>query len=275
MSCCVFGPGLVGSFLGAAAGSVLAIPGSSGAVRGTTIVLAGRRISWQPRLARLDQVAAELAAGLPLLIASRVHQTPWDVLPTAARAAQNGLGQPRAVVTCFFAIDRAADGALCATGPSPRVVVGAADHWWSPVFAAWRAHGLEVEVSADPRPAQWEKTVLNATVGPLCLATGLSMGAVWADEQLRRLVLDATAEGEDLALACGVACPAGMVARAQAFFSQVGSHRPSLVADPGELPWVLGSLLASARHRGHPVPHLQRIADLVAAQRGRAAAEPG
>jgi hypothetical protein len=274
MTCCVFGPGLVGSFLGAAAGSTLAIPGPSGAVRATRILLAGRELTWHPRLTRLDQLGAELASGLPLLVTSRVHQTPWSRLPADARAAQNGLGQPRAVVTCFFAIDRAPDGVLSATGPSPRVVVSAPDRSWSPVFAAWQAHGLEVEVCGDPRPAQWEKTVLNATVGPLCLATGLSMGAVWADDRLCRLVLDATAEGDALARACGVACPPGMVARAQAFFSQVGSHRPSLLADHGELPWVLGSLIASARQRAFPVPHLQRIADLVAAHLGRALAEP-
>jgi hypothetical protein len=274
MTCCVFGPGLVGSFLGAAAGSALAIPGPSGAVTATTIILAGRTLTWRPRLARLDELAAELAAGLPLLVASRVHQTPWHRLPGAARAAQNGLGQPRPVVTCFFAIDRAPDGALSATGPSPRVVVSQADRRWSPVFAAWRAHGLEVEVCADPRPAQWEKTVLNATVGPLCLGTGLSMGAVWADDRLRQLALDATAEGDGLARACGVDCPPGMVARAQAFFSQVGAHRPSLLDDPGELPWVLGRLLAYARDRAVPVPQLQRIADLAARQLGRPVAEP-
>jgi hypothetical protein len=274
MTCCVFGPGLVGSFLGAAAGSVLAIPGPSGAVRATSILLAGRQLTWQPRLARLDEVAPELASGLPLLVASRVHQTPWSRLPADARAAQNGLGQPRAVVTCFFAIDRDPDGVLSATGPSPRVVVSAADRSWSPVFAAWRAHGLKVEICGDPRPAQWEKTVLNATVGPLCLASGLSMGAVWSDDQLRQLVLAATAEGEGLARACGVACPPGMVDRAQAFFSQVGAHRPSLLADPGELPWVLGSLLASARRCAFPVPHLQRIADRVATHLGCALAEP-
>ncbi len=274
MTCCVFGPGLVGSFLGAAAGSTVAIPGPSGAVRATAIMLNGRRLGWRPRLARLDELAAELAAGLPLLVAARVHQTPWSSLPDSARAAQNGLGQPRAVVTCFFAIDRAPDGTLSATGPSPRVVVSAGDQRWDAVFSAWRGHGLEVEVCADPRPAQWEKTVLNATVGPLCLATGLSMGAVWADAELRRLVLAATAEGEVLARACGVACPPGMSARAQSFFSQVGAHRPSLLADPGELPWVLGSLLTSARQRAVPVPQLQRISDLVATHLGRDAAEP-
>ncbi len=274
MTCCVFGPGLVGSFLGAAAGSALAIAGPSGAVRAHSIALAGQRIAWQPRLVRLEEVTSELAAGLPLLVAARVHQTPWELLPAAARAAQNGLGQPRAVVTCFFAVDRAADGVLSATGPAPRVVVSTADGGWAAVFAAWQARGLSVEECADPRPAQWEKTVLNATVGPLCLATGLSMGAVWADLPLRRLVLDATAEGDELARSCGVASTPGMVERAQTFFAQVGAHRPSLLSDPGELPWVLGSLLDHAQRCQRAVPHLQRIADLVAAKLGRKLAQP-
>lgn len=271
MTCCVFGPGLVGSFLGAAAGSTVAIPGPSGAVRATRIRLRGTDVIWNPRLVNLTDASS---IELPVLIASRVHQTPWNRLPDDARAAQNGLGQPRAVVTCFFAIDRNADGVLGTTGPSPRVVVNRAEGGWGAVFAAWRAHGLTVEICDDPRPAQWEKTVLNATVGPLCLATGLTMGGVWLDARLRTLVLAATSEGDALGRASGVFCPPGMSERAETFFGQVGSHRPSLLADPGELPWVLGSLLESARRFAMPVPALQKIADLVASRQGLTVAVP-
>jgi len=271
MTCCVFGPGLVGSFLGAAAASAFAIPGPSGSVRAHRILLNGQEIAWQPRLVQLHD---EQVARQPVLIASRVHETPWDQLPLDARAAQNGLGQPRAVVTCFFAIDRRSDGVICATGPAPRVVVGAADGRWAAVFSSWRAHGLQVDICDDPRPAQWEKTVLNATVGPLCLATGLSMGSIWADARWRSLVLAATSEGETISRASGVACPAGMLARAERFFSQVGNHRPSLLDDPGELPWVLGFLLEAAEDLRLPAPALREIVGLVASRHGTPLAAP-
>jgi hypothetical protein len=269
MTCWVLGPGLVGSLLGAAAGSPVAIPGPGGAVRASRIRLGGRELRWHPRLAGIAELGG---AGLPLVVAARVHRTPWAGLPADAHAAQNGLGQPRAVITCFFAVDLDAAGVLHPTGPAPRLVTGPGGARWEPVFAAWSDAGLQVEVVDDPRPAQWEKTVLNATVGPLCLATGLGMGAVWADAGLRALVLAATAEGEALARACGIACPMGMAARAERFFAAVGDHRPSLLADPGELPWVLGALLRHAAGQRRAVPALQRIASMVDAGSGGAVA---
>ncbi len=48
-----------------------------------------------------------------------------------------------------------------------------------------------------------EKAFLNATVGPLCLATGLGMGAVWRDAGLRRaLGADGSAVVQPAAAGC-------------------------------------------------------------------------
>jgi ketopantoate reductase len=201
---------------------------------------------------------------LPLLVATRVHRTPWADLPGEVLAAQNGLGQPRPVATCRFAVDLDDDGVLHATGPRPHVIVGPLAACWVPVLQAWEDAGIVVERVADARGAQWEKAVLNATVGPLCLSSGLTMAAVWDDPALRRLTLDATAEGEALGLAAGLPLAPGMVARATAFFAEVGDHHPSVVRDAGELPWVLGALLASADAQRMAVPALARIAALVA-----------
>jgi ketopantoate reductase len=261
MTCGVFGPGLVGSFLGAAAGAPWTVTGPSGRIRAGRVRLAGEVRDWAPRL------VPAVVGDLPLLIASRVHRTPWPALPADALAAQNGLGQPRAVATCFFAVDLDDHGVLHATGPYPRVVVGPLPPAWTPVLAAWEGAGIVVERVADPRAAQWEKAVFNATVGPLCLATGLTMAAVWDDPAWRRLVLDATAEGAALGDAVGIACPAGMVQRAEAFFAQLGDHQPSVVRDPGELPWVLGALTATAGRTRREAPALRRIEALVAARR--------
>jgi 2-dehydropantoate 2-reductase len=258
MTCGVFGPGLVGCFLGAAAGAPWTVVGPSGRPRATRVRLAEGVRSWTP------QVLAAPRHDLPLLVTTRVHRTPWATLPTDVLAAQNGLGQPRPVATCVFAVDLDADGVLHATGPRPRLIVGPLSAAWSPVLSAWEAAGIQVERVADPRGAQWEKAVLNATVGPLCLGSGLSMAAVWNDPALRQLTIDATAEGEALGHAAGLPIATGMVERATAFFAAVGDHQPSVVRDPGELPWVLGALLCRADEIRLPVPALRRIAALVA-----------
>ncbi|MBA3698902.1 MAG: hypothetical protein H0W78_08610 [Planctomycetes bacterium] len=258
MTCGVFGPGLVGCFLGAAAGAPWVVAGSSGRPRATRVRLGQRVMTWTP------QVIPTPRADLPLLVTTRVHRTPWESLPTEVLAAQNGLGQPRPVATCMFAVDLDADGVLHATGPRPRVVVGPLSAVWSPVLRAWEAAGIQVDQVADPRGAQWEKAVLNATVGPLCLATGRTMAAVWDDPVLRQLVLEATAEGEALGRAAGLPLAPGMVERATAFFAVVGDHHPSVMRDAGELPWVLGALLDAADRQRATTPALRHIAVLVA-----------
>ena len=269
MSLVVFGPGLVGAFLGAAAGAThsVARPGSRPLARRVRLPAHADHVTWRPRgttLAGLDAHAA-------VLIATSIPDTPWGALPADALAAQNGLGQPRAVVTCFLALDVGPDGAVRHVGPPPRLVLADPGPTWAETIAAWRAAGLTVEVVADPRPAQWEKAILNTTVGPLCLATGLGMGEVWADPALRALTMAGTDEGIAIARANGIAVDDGLAARAAAFFAQVGDHRPSLLKHAGELPWVLGQFQRAGQRAGLASPALERIAGLVEARTAHAA----
>jgi 2-dehydropantoate 2-reductase len=159
------------------------------------------------------------------------------------------------------------------------------------VVAAWRSAGIAVDEVADVRPAQWEKAILNATVGPLCLALAHDdgarvagggdadapsgvMAAVWSDARMRAQVLAATAEGERVAAAAGIAVAPGMVGRAERFFAAVGAHRPSVLRDAGELPWILGQILATGRRHGVPMPALAAISARVAAVAGPGAVLP-
>lgn len=252
----VLGPGLVGSYLGAAAQAAFAIPGPSGRLRYRRIRLPDATRGWSPQVTDLAQLPPDCL----VLVTCRTHQVPWPQLPMTALVAQNGLGQLRPVAVCFLALDVDADGSVSARGPAPRLVLARPQRSWAGVVRAWRASGIRCEVVEDVQPAQWEKAILNATVGPLCLATGLGMGAVWGDPALQRLVLDATAEGERIARACGVTVAPGLRGRAEQFFAQMRDHLPSVVRDPGELPAVLGVLLARARTHAIATPALSRIA---------------
>lgn len=257
MTCAILGPGLVGCYLGAAANAESVTVGPSGRIKSDLVRLASGTRRWLPRPIRL----IDLESSIPLLVCSRAHLTPWAQLPGKALCAQNGLGQPRPVAVCFFAVDLT-DGVIHATGTDPRIVVGPLPAAWIPVLSAWRSAGLIVDQVADARAAQWEKAVLNATVGPLCVATGLGMAAVWRDH--RDLVLSATAEGlaiasAELAALGAPGIPDGALDRAAAFFAAVGNHRPSAVVDHGELPWLFGPLAEAGRHHGIPAPSLEKI----------------
>ena len=254
----VLGAGLVGSFLGAAgaAGGVVTRTGSP--VTAQVRLPGGELRNWAPR-------PTLLSGRQPLLLACRAHHTPWsEVAGRTVLAAQNGLGQPVPLLVCFMALDRDAGGCIAARGVAPRLVLARPVAAWEPVLAAWTAAGLTVETVDDARPAQWEKAILNATVGPLCFATGLGMAEVWADASWRAGVLAATLEGGRIAAAAGITLRPGHVARAEEFFARVGAHRPSVLKDPGELPWILGALLAVAARYGVTCPALVRIAGQVA-----------
>lgn len=248
MSCTILGPGLVGCYLGAAAGSEQVVLGGSGALRGRRVALPSGTVEWQPEV-------VEITDG-PLLVCCRAPDTP-QALPADHLLAQNGIGQTGPAIACFFAIDQQADGTITATGPQPRIVIGRHPSQWRTVVTAWRKAGIRVDEVADVEAARWEKAILNATVGPLCLATGLSMGAVWATPDLRQLVLAATAEGMAIAHARGIEVRHDLVDTAQRFFSRVGDHQPSILADTRELPWVLDALVNAADRT--PCPALRRI----------------
>jgi len=244
MSITILGPGLVGSFLGAIAGAEAAITGPSGRIRALRARTPGGDYRWRPTL------LTEVDPAAPTLVATRSPDTPWDSLGPTCLVAQNGLGQPRPTLACFLAVDLRADGSVGWTGPRPRICLEPPLPCWEPALRAWAEAGITIDVMDDAEPARWEKAILNATVGPLCLASGLGMAAVWADPELRALVLEATAEGDAIATAEGVTIPPGLLARCEAFFSQAGGHRPSLLDDPRELHWVLDVLLECAGRRG-------------------------
>jgi hypothetical protein len=251
MSWRVLGAGLLGSFLGAAGQAGWAGRRRPGRISESVLLPIGQ-VHWSP--------AAVAPASTPTLLAMRCHHAPWHNLPPLPLlAAQNGLGQPCPVLVCFFGVDRRPDGIIAATAAQPHLVIGQPIACWLAIVAAWRQAGLKVDVVEDIRPMQWEKAILNATVGPLCLATGRSMRAVWQDPELRDLVLCATSEGVLAAAASGVALPPGMTDRTRAFFDRMGDHRPSVISDPGEIPWVLGRILHAACEHHLPAPALNRI----------------
>jgi hypothetical protein len=252
----LFGAGLIGGYLGAA-GGITAVVTRRPSPSGWRVALPGGTVQWRP------EPLSRLAADRPTLVATRRDQTPTAGLPARCLLAQNGLEHDGPVAVCFMAIDRRPDGTLVSSGVVPRMVVGPLDPIWEPLLQAWSAAGIAVQRVADARPAQWEKNILNATVGPLCRATGLGMEAVWADPDLRRLTLGATREGIAIAQAAGIALDDGALARAERFFDQVGDHLPSAVRDAGELPYILTPLLRTAARVGLSAPCLQRIAGRV------------
>ena len=126
-----------------------------------------------------------------------------------------------------------------------------------------RRSGLEAEVFADLRPAQWSKLIFNATVNSVAALTGLRHDHHFADEaepgDLGHLVHGLVDEGKAVAAAAGIELyedPWEMNVPA----TQRGSaHYPSMLEDvesrrPTEIDLITGSLVREAGRHGVPVP---------------------
>jgi 2-dehydropantoate 2-reductase len=126
-----------------------------------------------------------------------------------------------------------------------------------------RRSGLEAEVFADLRPAQWSKLIFNATVNSVAALTGLRHDHHFADEaepgDLGHLVHGLVDEGKAVAAAAGIELyedPWEMNVHA----TQRGSaHYPSMLEDvesrrPTEIELITGSLVREAGRHGVPVP---------------------
>ena len=126
-----------------------------------------------------------------------------------------------------------------------------------------RRSGLEAEVFADLRPAQWSKLIFNATVNSVAALTGLRHDHHFADEaepsDLGHLVRDLVDEGKAVAAAAGVDLyedPWEMNVHAT---RRGSAHYPSMLEDveahrATEIDLITGSLVREAERHGVPVP---------------------
>lgn len=158
-----------------------------------------------------------------------------------------------------LAVDKAAgDGHLRLLSPAPRLDLPRLDPVWAPVINRWRTAGLTVVQHNDLAPWRWGKAILNASLGPLCLATGQDMRSIWASPN-RSLVRSAVTEGAQIAQRSGVHLPASFARRAFRFFAGVGPHRPTCCAHPDEIETYLDPLLQTADRYAIAAPALRRI----------------
>lgn len=251
MKCTIVGPGLVGSYLGAACGAETYLEGHR--PRAREILLPTGPVTWEPRpIGCLQQ-------GVPTIVCSRLHQTNWSMLPQASLAAQNGVETHIPTMACFMAVDMEPDGLLRAVGPRARLVIPPCDEAFRPVIEAWRSSNLIIEECADCMAPRWEKLILNLTVGPLALATGWSMTRIWADRPLRALVLQATDEAVALCRADGIDCDPHLADTASGFFAKVGDHQPSVCRDPGELPYIFAPVRSLMDRIRTPCPAIESL----------------
>lgn len=125
--------------------------------------------------------------------------------------------------------------------------------------------GIPVNVSEQIETERWRKTVWNAAFNPLSvLAGGADTSVLLGTPEGEALVRALMAEVCATAAAAGHELPPEQIAQFIANTKAMPPYRNSMALDwlaghALELDAILGHLLAVARERGVPVPHLQTI----------------
>jgi 2-dehydropantoate 2-reductase len=130
------------------------------------------------------------------------------------------------------------------------------------------AGGLRTHALADARGPQWTKVVFNSATSPLSALTGLPVGPVCTDPDLRVQVDRLIEEALAVCAAAGIELtrpPQESVAEA---IAEAYHHKPSMLQDvlahrPTEIDVLNGGIAAEGRRLGVPTPLHDSLVALV------------
>jgi len=130
------------------------------------------------------------------------------------------------------------------------------------------AAGLESEFTDNVRKFEWEKTILNAAMSPLCALTHLTMRECFENPRMNALSKALLVEGIAVAKADGYEWDPGFLDRCMTYLSKAGHHRASMWVDvanrrPTEIRFLNGRIADVADQRGVPAPLNRMIATLI------------
>lgn len=155
------------------------------------------------------------------------------------------------------------------------IPLGRPDHAVTPMVTALRGALEDCDISSPPvadiRQSIWSKLSQMLGNSTLCTITGLTVGEVRGDPDLKEIAARAGAEGRAIAKALGVAVDAAPQRPSGGHASGAAGHKPSMLQDyergrPMEIESQLMAPLALARAAKVNTPTLDLIVPLAAAK---------
>jgi 2-dehydropantoate 2-reductase len=130
------------------------------------------------------------------------------------------------------------------------------------------AAGLESDYTPDIRRFEWEKTILNAAMSPLCALTNLTMRECVESPPVIALSRTLIEEGIAVAKADGFTWDPGFRDYCLGYLGKAGHHRASMWVDasnhaPTEIRFLNGRIADIGDARGVPAPTHRVITTLV------------
>jgi 2-dehydropantoate 2-reductase len=128
--------------------------------------------------------------------------------------------------------------------------------------------GLETEFSTDVKKYEWEKTILNASLNPVCALTRKPMRDMMTLECTIQLAEMLLREGVRVAEAAGVTFDEGFVEHGIEYLKKAGYHRTSMHQDilrqaPTEIDWINSKIAERGAALGIDTPYNSAITALI------------
>jgi 2-dehydropantoate 2-reductase len=125
--------------------------------------------------------------------------------------------------------------------------------------------GLQPDLPGDPRLAVWTKLTVNVALNGVAALTGSTVGDIWDDDGLRRLVHRLA--GEVIAVASSLGYPVKLDLEERRRLA-VKPHRSSTLQDieagrPIEYDALFGALQPMAQEAGVAIPHIETVSALL------------
>lgn len=122
--------------------------------------------------------------------------------------------------------------------------------------------GLETQYSPDIKKNEWEKTILNASLMPVCATKGMTMKEAMEGEESRFLCEQILQECIDVARKVGYDFGEDFFEKGVAYLSNAGDHKPSTSIDleaGNPIEYVFQPIIDYGKKTGTPTPYLESL----------------
>jgi 2-dehydropantoate 2-reductase len=127
---------------------------------------------------------------------------------------------------------------------------------------------LETAFTPDIKKYEWEKTILNTALSPVCALTKRTMKQMMEFKETRMLVEAILREGIEVAAAHGVHFESGFLEHGMNYLDNAGHHKTSMHVDidrgsPTEIDFINGKIVEYGTLKGIPTPYNSTIVSLI------------
>ncbi len=128
--------------------------------------------------------------------------------------------------------------------------------------------GLEIQFTSTIKKYEWEKTVLNAALNPVCALTRKPMKDMMDFEYTEMLAAKILQEGMKVGQATGITFDEGFLENGIQYLKKAGYHRTSMHQDvlrniPTEIDWISAKIVEWGRACGIETPYNLAITALI------------